>query len=88
MWKVLEDYIEYLGFSDFSQGSKGVLKFTFKNNIINNEQVYSDMLIDRNSTTRLYDEKLAQNIFKIIKDKYVKTIKNLINNLEKEQYLS
>lgn len=46
------------------------------------------MLIDRNSTNRLYDEKLAQNIFKIIKDKYVKTIENVINYLEKEQYLS
>ena len=27
MWKVLKDYMESIGFSDFSQGPKGVLKF-------------------------------------------------------------
>ena len=88
MWKVLKEYMENVGFSDFAQGPKGVLKFALKNGIIDDEQTYSDMLTDRNSTTHIYDEKLANQIFENIKERYVKAIEDVITYLEKEKYLS
>ena len=88
MWKVLKEYMENVGFSDFTQGPKGVLKFALKNGIIDDEQTYSDMLTDRNSTTHIYDEKLASQIFENVKERYLKAIEDVIKYLEKEKYLS
>ncbi len=88
MWKVLKDYIEYLGFNDLPQGPKSILQFAFKNGIIENEEAYSNMLVDRNSTTHIYDEKMATHIFENIKKYHVKYIKKVIDYLEKEKYLS
>ena len=62
MWKVLKEYMESAGFSDFVQGPKGVLKFAYKNSIIEDEEVYSSMLEDRNSTTHLYNEEKSKEI--------------------------
>lgn len=65
MWKVLKEYMETAGFSDFVSGPKGILKFAFKNGIINDEEIFSKMLEDRNRTTHMYDEKNSRrNIFK------------------------
>lgn len=88
MWKVLKDYMESIGFSDFSQGPKGILKFAFKNGIIEDEKAYSDMLNDRNTTTYIYDEKIALKIYNNIKAKHIKSIEKVIKYLEKEKYLS
>lgn len=87
MWKVLKDYLENIGFNDFLQGPKGVLQFAFKNGMLHDEKTYSDMLEDRNSTTHLYDEKLADKIYINIKERYVNAIEKVIEYLEKEEYL-
>lgn len=88
MWKVLKEYLEDNGFTDFMPSPKSVLKYAFKNGIINDEQGYNLMLQDRNSTTHIYDEKMASQIVKNIKGKYVALIQSLIDYLDKEEYLA
>ena len=88
MWKVLKEYLEDNGFTDFMPSPKNVLKYAFKNGIINDEQGYNLMLQDRNSTTHIYDEKMASQKVKNIKEKYVALIHSLIDYLDKEEYLA
>lgn len=78
MWKVLKEYMETAGFSDFVSGPKGILKFAFKNGIINDEEIFSKMLEDRNRTTHMYDEKIAEEIYLNIKERYVEEIRKVI----------
>lgn len=87
MWKVLKEYLEDNGFTDFMPSPKSVLKYAFKNGIINDEQCYNLMLQDRNSTTHIYDEKMASQIVQNIKEKYVALIQSLIDYLDNEEYL-
>ncbi len=86
MWKVLKDYMQSMGFSDFSLSPKRVLKFAFKNAIIDDESAYTNMLIDRNSTMHMYDEKLANEIFDRIVKNHIGLIDKVIKYLEKENY--
>lgn len=83
MWKTLKDYLEITGYNEFDVGPRGILKFAFKNGIIDNEENFSLILNDRNSTTHVYDEKMAESIYLNVKNKYVKEFENVIKYLDK-----
>ena len=55
----------------------------YVNNLISNDMVWIHLLEDRNSTSHIYNEELADEVAnRIVKD-YVKAIGELIDNLEK-----
>jgi nucleotidyltransferase substrate binding protein (TIGR01987 family) len=58
------------------------LKKAYVNNIISDESVWINLLEDRNSTSHIYNEKLANEIAERIAIKYVGAIGELIKNLE------
>lgn len=72
-----------MAFQTLFHGPKGILKFAFKNGIIDDEEVFSKMLEDRNITTHMYDEKIAEEIYLSIKEKYVEKIGKVIVFLNK-----
>lgn len=87
MWKVIKDYIENEGFDDNLASPKTTLKIAFKNGIINEEKIFSNMLEDRNITTHLYDQKSSKEIYNRICNIYSNKIKHILNFLEKNDYL-
>ena len=59
------------------------LKKAYINNLISDDIVWINLLEDRNSTSYIYNEAVADEVAKRIVEKYVDAIEELVNNLEK-----
>ena len=64
-WKVLKDYLEEQGFVDLI-GSKNATREAFKNGLIDDGQVWMDMIKARNLTSHTYNDEVANGIVKDI----------------------
>ena len=73
--KTLKEFMKYLGVT---------LENSFpRTNLISDDQVWINLLEDRNCTSHIYNENLADEVARRIVDKYVDAIGELVNNLEK-----
>lgn len=79
-WKTIKAYLEEEGYEEMSSPKK-VLKQAFESNIITDEEVWSNMLEARNSTAHTYDEEKAIYYEDVIKNKYIKTLDELVRKL-------
>ena len=61
-WKALKEYMADQGVSGDIQFPKQVLKLAYENHIINDQQTWLKMLEARNSTSHIYDDKIAKEI--------------------------
>lgn len=68
-WNVLKDYLEEQGFINII-GSKNATREAFKQNLINDGEVWMNMIKDRNLTSHAYDKKLADEIIDKILNKF------------------
>jgi len=50
---------------------------------LNEEQVFLDMLEDRNRSSHIYDKEEAEQIFRRIKEKYAGSIEKVVEKLKK-----
>lgn len=82
-WKTLKDYLEDQGISDVASPKK-VLRQAFKENLLTNDELWLQMLEDRNSLTHLYRQDMSEHIFQEIKNNYAKIMRDLILVLQKE----
>lgn len=64
-WKMLKDYLEYQGISDIV-GSRDASRFAFQNALINNGDVWMQMIAARNQTLHTYNIKIAQAVVESI----------------------
>jgi len=60
-WNVMKDYLEEQGINGII-GSKDAVKLAFNKGLIDEGQVWMDMIRDRNLAAHSYDEKTAQDI--------------------------
>jgi nucleotidyltransferase substrate binding protein (TIGR01987 family) len=68
-WKMLKDFLEEKGNSELF-GSKDTTRLAFKLEIIDNGEVWMDMIKSRNLTSHTYNEDTAQSIVSDIKERY------------------
>lgn len=81
--KTLKEAMQYLGVTLENSFPRTIFKKAYVNNLISDDMVWIHLLEDRNSTSHIYNEKLADEVAnRIVKD-YVKAIGELIDNLEK-----
>jgi nucleotidyltransferase substrate binding protein (TIGR01987 family) len=80
-WKTLKDFLEEKGNNELF-GSKDTTRLAFKLGIIENGDVWMDMIISRNLTSHTYNEDAAQNIIEDIKKRYFPAFKNLLQYLK------
>ena len=78
-WKVMKDYLEYQGLR--IPGPRECIKEAFKYDLIKKGDAWIDMLEKRNLTSHLYDEKMALEIFRAIKEKYVAMFKEFVEEM-------
>ena len=78
--KMLKKYMEEQGINFEVSFPKTVIKEAYANHLINNEQVWLNMLNDRNTTSHMYDKKIADRIVKNIMESYIEEFDNLLNN--------
>ena len=55
-------------------GSRDAIRQAFARGLIKDQQVWMDMVDDRNRTSRIYNEELAKEIFDRIVDRYVSAL--------------
>ncbi|SKC55835.1 nucleotidyltransferase substrate binding protein, HI0074 family [Maledivibacter halophilus] len=70
-WKVLKDFLESRGNTEI-YGSRDAVREAFKLGIIENGEVWMQMIKSRNLTSHTYDETTADDIIRLIKDMYFK----------------
>ena len=67
-WKTLKDYMEALGTD--THFPRETIKSAFQAGLINNGKIWLDMLDKRNLLAHIYDEKLAETAYQLIRDTY------------------
>jgi nucleotidyltransferase substrate binding protein (TIGR01987 family) len=73
-WNVMKDYLEEQGITGII-GSKGAVRHAFNKGIIDEGQVWMDMIKDRNIASHSYDEKTAEDLVTAINDSYYKHLR-------------
>lgn len=77
LWKTLKIVLEYYGI--VCNNPRTCLKEAFRNNLIDDGEIFMDMLEDRNRISHIYDEQTSQEIFERIKNIYLKAIEEFIS---------
>ena len=80
LWKALKIFLEDSGIE--AKTPKESLKRAFKVGWLREEQVFLDMLEDRNKTSHIYDKETSEEIFERIKTIYLLTMENLLERLK------
>lgn len=80
--KTLREFMKYLGVTLENSFPRTIYKKAYVNNLISNDKVWISLLEDRNSTSHIYNENLADEIANRIVREYVDAIGELVNNLE------
>ncbi len=83
-WKTLRKYLENEGIVDINS-PKQTVRSGFENGILENGKIWIEMLNDRNITSHIYDQEIADKIYGNITEKYIDEIKILCEKLEKKE---
>lgn len=81
-WKLLKDYLEYLGYS--VKSPRDSIKTAFQIELIKNGSIWLEALVDRNLTVHTYDEAIADEVYKKIKHEYLVLLEELFLKFENE----
>ncbi len=80
LWKTLKRILEYYGV--ICAGPRPCIKESFRQGLLPDDEILLDMLDDRNQTSHIYDEELAETIFQRIREVYVPAIARILQHLE------
>ena len=70
-WKCMKDYMEYLGLESKTGSPREIIQLAYKQNIIDNGEIWIQMMLSRNGLSHLYDEGTSREIYKDTKEKFV-----------------
>lgn len=79
-WKALKDYLESQNI--VAQYPRDVVKEAFAYSLIDDGELWIDMLEKRNLLSHTYDKQRAQTAYNLIKDKYYAAISQVVSTLE------
>jgi len=80
-WNVMKDYLEEQGIIDIV-GSKAAIRIAFQNGIIDDGQIWMDMIESRNISSHSYDEETANQILMQIINSYFLNFQKFLNKME------
>ena len=81
LWKSLRLFLLDEGI--ITKSPKESLKEGFKFGLIKDEEIFLDMLEDRNKTSHIYSEQVSAEIFKRIKNNYLNPLRKILNEIKK-----
>ena len=85
-WNVMKDYLEEQGITGII-GSKNAVRHAFNKGLIEDGQVWMEIIKDRNTASHVYDEKTAEDLFAAIINNYYcqfNALAEKMSSLEKE----
>lgn len=68
-WKTLKDYLEYQGATNI-RGSRDAVKESYKIDLINDGEIWIEMIETRNITSHAYDKNIVLKTVIVIVNKY------------------
>ena len=74
-WRLMKRFLSYEGVD--AQSPRAVIREAFNNGLINNPNVWLDMLEKRNLSSHTYNQETAETIYKFIKERYIKELNDL-----------
>lgn len=80
-WNCLKDFLEFKGQSGI-YGSKDATRKAFELEIIDNGDIWMDMIQSRNRTSHTYNQKVMQEIIDVITADYCSAFKQLAQKME------
>ncbi|MXV75573.1 nucleotidyltransferase [Candidatus Poribacteria bacterium] len=80
-WKALKDFLEAQGILNL-YGSRDTTRAAFRNGLIENGEVWMDMVDKRNLTSHTYDEKTAAQVVITIRNAYYAEFERLLARLQ------
>ena len=81
-WKTVKDYLEEKGIS--VKFPRDTIKEGFRYDILEDGDLWIDMLEKRNLMSHAYDEEKAETAYKLIINEYFKMLEQLYNKLKEE----
>ena len=75
-WKLLKDYLESKGFKDF-HGSRDCFRLAFQEGLINDGEVWMEMIDTRNRSSHTYDENITKEIISLVLSTYFSMLEKL-----------
>jgi len=80
-WNVMKDYLEEQGITDII-GSKNAIRHALHKGLIEDGQVWMDMVKSRNISSHTYDEKTAEKLFEKITNSFYEPFAMLERKME------
>ncbi len=80
-WKFLQKYLESIYVLE-EHGPSSTIKTAFKNGLLEEGQIYMDMLRDRNLISHTYKENMAEEIYSRIKNNHINTLKLFVDKFD------
>ena len=81
--KTLKEFMKYVGITLENSFPRSIYKKAYVNNLISDDKVWISLLEDRNSTSYIYSENMANEIADRIVNEYAHAIGELVDNLGK-----
>ena len=81
--KTLREFMKYLGVTLDNSFPRTIFKKAYVNNLISSEEIWINLLEDRNCTSHIYNENLASEVAERIVKDYVPAMEELVEKLEK-----
>jgi len=80
-WKTLKDFLEAQGTVNL-YGSRDTTRAAFRNRLIENGETWMDMVDKRNLTLHTYDEEVAAEVVRTIRNTYFAEFERLLARLQ------
>ena len=81
-WKLMKDYLEYLGYD--IKSPRDSIKTAFQIELIRDGSSWLEALMDRNLTVHTYDETIANEVYEKIKESYSVLLEELFIKFKDE----
>ena len=81
-WKTMKDCLEEQVIVGKIGSPREIIKEAFSAGLIDNGEVWMDMMLSRNELSHLYDEETSREIYDNIKEIYILEINKLIQKLD------
>lgn len=81
-WKTMKDCLEDQGIVGKIGTPRKIIKEAITAGLIDNGEIWMDMMISRSELSHLYDEETSREIFDDIKEKYILEINKLVKKLD------
>lgn len=83
-WKMLKDYLEFSGIALKPATPRSVIKQAFATGVIDDGQLWIDMMEDRNQSSHLYGQEMSDRVLEEVITRYLVALSALYDDLRQQ----